>query len=160
MEIFGFFIVLLVIAVPAAAFVALSNSNKALREIDSIKKELKKIAAKKDSHPKKSTIQKLVESNNDTIKDTANEPPPIPTQETEEYAVLSTVWTESKSYQTGNLITVNFVLESNNEKPLNEHYKKARVSLIRKNDGEDREIISSKLVDVVDGQVMLSLIHI
>ena len=47
MEIFGFFIVLLVIAVPAAAFVALSNSNKALREIDSIKKELKKIAAKK-----------------------------------------------------------------------------------------------------------------
>ena len=46
MEIFGFFIVLLVIAVPAAAFVALSNSNKALREIDSIKKELKKIAAK------------------------------------------------------------------------------------------------------------------
>ena len=80
MEIFGFFIVLLVIAVPAAAFVALSNSNKALREIDSIKKELKKIAAKKDSHPKKSTIQKLVESNNDTIKDTANEPPPIPTK--------------------------------------------------------------------------------
>ena len=52
------------------------------------------------------------------------------------------------------MITVKFVLEANNGKPLNEHYNKARVSLIRKNDGEDREIISSKLVDVVDGQIM------
>ena len=64
------------------------------------------------------------------------------------------LWTESKSYQTGNLITVKFVLEANNGKPLNEHYNKARVSLIRKNDGKEREVISSKLVDVVDGQIM------
>ena len=68
--------------------------------------------------------------------------------------MLSTLWTESKSYETGNLITVKFVLEANNGKPLNEHYNKARVSLIRKNDGKEREVISSKLVDVVDGQIM------
>ena len=154
MEIFGFFMVLLAIAVPVAAFVALSNSNKALREIETLKKEIKKLSAQKVSSPKTSTLQKLVESNNGTIKDTAHEPPPVSTQETEEYAVLSTLWTESKSYETGNLITVKFVLEANNGKPLNEHYNKARVSLIRKNDGKEREVISSKLVDVVDGQIM------
>ena len=53
MEIFGFFMALLAIAVPVAAFVALSNSNRAFYEkIDSIKKELKKIAAQKVSSPK------------------------------------------------------------------------------------------------------------
>ena len=76
MEIFGFFMALLAIAVPVAAFVALSNSNKALREIETLKKEIKKLSAQKVSSPKTSTMQKLVESNNDTIKDTANEPPP------------------------------------------------------------------------------------
>ena len=135
MEIFGFFIVLLVIAVPAAAFVALSNSKKALREIDSIKKELKKIAAKKDSHPKKSTIQKLVESNNNTIKDTANEPPPIQPRDRRIRSFIN--WTESKSYETGNLITVKFVL-----KPIMENRSmnitKSKVSLIRKNDGKEK----------------------
>ena len=47
MEIFGFFMVLLAIAVPVAAFVALSNSNKALREIDSKEKRLRNYQHKK-----------------------------------------------------------------------------------------------------------------
>ena len=43
MEILGFILVLLAISVPICAFLALSQSNKALREIEELKSKLDKL---------------------------------------------------------------------------------------------------------------------
>ena len=187
MEILAFILALLVISVPICAFLALSQSNKALREIEVLKEKLVKLhqnqidsltqdKALEEIEALKSTISKLsLEQRKTQTKETVDmrsfsqeksqpvkiekstgTPPPIPKTTIEENLVEGTIWTEQHSYEEGNTITANYVLRHKDKKSLSAEYSKARLTLIRKNYGEndqEREEIISKLVNVFQGQV-------
>ena len=187
MPILALLLTLLVIAVPICAFIALSQSNKALREIETLKQELNKLFREQSrSQPnddllneiesiksklnklsleqRKSQLRKTVDtcstskekSKSVAIQEEPIQPPPLPKTTSEEGLVQPTVWTESKSYEEGNIITVNYVLRTKDGKKLSEGYKKARLTLIRKTygqNGEEKEIIESKLLNVFQAQV-------
>ena len=187
MPILALLLTLLVIAVPICAFIALSQSNKALREIETLKQELNKLFREQSrSQPNddllneiesiKSKLNKLsleqrasqptktVDSRTISqertkpikIEEKSIQPPPLPKTTTEEGLVQPNVWTESKSYEEGNIITVNYVLRSKGGKKLSEGYNKARLTLIRKTygkNGEEKETIESKLLNVFQAQV-------
>ena len=90
------------------------------------------------------------------IEKNTGTPPPIPKTTIEENLVEGTIWTEQHSYEEGNTITANYVLRHKDKKSLSAEYSKARISLIRKNYGDnnqEREGIYSKLVNVFQGQV-------
>ena len=187
MEILAFILALLVIFVPICAFLALSQSNKALREIEDLKSKLVKLhqnqidsltqdKALEEIEALKSTISKLSLEQRKTqtkqtvdmrsvsqeksqpvkIEKSTGTPPPIPKTTIEENLVEGTIWTEQHSYEQGNTITANYVLRHKDKKSLTAEYSKARLTLIRKNYGEndqEREEIISKLVNVFQGQV-------
>ncbi len=187
MEILAFILALLVISVPICAFIALSQSNKALREIEDLKSKLVKLHQTQINSPTqdkalgeiealKSTISKLsLEQRKTQTKETVDmrsvsqeksqpvkiekstgTPPPIPKTTIEESLVEGTIWTEQHSYEEGNTITANYVLRHKDKKTLSAEFSKARLTLIRKNYGEndqEREEIISKLVNVFQGQV-------
>ena len=90
------------------------------------------------------------------IEKSTGTPPPIPKTTIEENLVEGTIWTEQHSYEEENTITANYVLRHKDKKSLSAEYSKARLTLIRKNYGEndqEREEIISKLVNVFQGQV-------
>ena len=187
MEILAFILALLVISVPICAFLALSQSNKALREIEVIKEKLVKLhqtqinsltqdKALEEIEALKSKISKLsLEKRKTQTKETVDmrsvsreksqpvkiekstdTPPPIPKTTIEENLVEGTIWTEQHSYEEGNTITANYVLRHKDKKSFSAEHSKARLTLIRKNYGEndqEREEIISKLVNVFQGQV-------
>ena len=187
MEILAFILALLVIFVPICAFLALSQSNKALREIEDLKSKLVKLhqnqidsltqdKALEEIEALKSTISKLSLEQRKTqtkqtvdmrsvsqeksqpvkIEKSTGTPPPIPKTTIEENLVEGTIWTEQHSYEEGNTITANYVLRHKDKKSLSAEFSKARLTLIRKNYGEndqEREEIISKLVNVFQGQV-------
>ena len=187
MEILAFILFLLLISVPICAFLALSQSNKALREIEVLKEKLVKLHQTQINSPTqdkaleeiealKSKISKLsLEKRKTQTKETVDmrsvsqeksqpvkiekstsTPPPIPKTTIEENLVEGTIWTEQHSYEEGNTITANYVLRHKDKKSLSAEYSKARLTLIRKNYGEndqEREEIISKLVNVFQGQV-------
>ena len=187
MEILAFILALLVISVPICAFLALSQSNKALREIEVIKEKLVKLhqtqinsltqdKALEEIEALKSKISKLsLEKRKTQTKETVDmrsvsreksqpvkiekstdTPPPIPKTTIEENLVEGTIWTEQHSYEEGNTITANYVLRHKDKKYFSAEHSKARLTLIRKNYGEndqEREEIISKLVNVFQGQV-------
>ena len=187
MEILAFILALLVISVPICAFLALSQSNKALREIEVLKEKLVKLHQTQINSPTqdkaleeiealKSKISKLsLEKRKTQTKETVDmrsvsqeksqpvkiekstgTPPPIPKTTIEENLVEGTIWTEQHSYEEENTITANYVLRHKDKKSLSAEYSKARLTLIRKNYGEndqEKEEIISKLVNVFQGQV-------
>ena len=187
MPILAFLLTLLVIAVPICAFIALSQSNKALREIETLKQELNKLfreqsrsqpnddllneiesiksklnklsLEQRESQPTKTVDSRSISQKRTepiTIKEESIQPPPVPKTTTEENLVQPTVWTESRSYEEGNTITVNYVLRTKDGKKLSKGYNKARLTLIRKTygqNGEEKETIESKLLNVFQSQV-------
>ena len=187
MQIVALLLTLLVIAIPICAFLALSQSNKALREIETLKQELNKLFREQSrSQPNddllneiesiKSKLNKLsleqrasqptktIDSRSisqertkpTTVEEKSIQPSPLPQTTTEESLVQPTLWTESRSYEEGNTITVNYVLRTKDGKKLSEGYNKARLTLIRKTygqNGEEKEIIESKLLNVFQSQV-------
>ena len=187
MPIIALLLTLLVIAVPICAFIALSQSNKALREIETLKQELNKLfreqsrsqlnddllneiesiksklnklsLAQRASQPTKTFDSRSISQERTkptTVEEKSIQPSPLAQTTTEESLVQPTVWTESKSYEEGNTITVNYVLRTKDGKKLSEGYNKARLTLIRKTygqNGEEKEIIESKLLNVFQAQV-------
>jgi hypothetical protein len=131
-----------------------------LNEIESIKSKLNKLSLEQ----RKSQLKKTVDtrsiskekSKSVAIQEEPTQPPPLPKTTTEEGLVQPTVWTESKSYEEGNIITVNYVLRTKDGEKLSEGYNKARLTLIRKTygqNGEEKETIESKLLNVFQAQV-------
>ena len=136
------------------------TQDKALEEIEALKSKISKLSLEQRKTQTKKTVDMRSVSQEKSqpvgIEKSTDTPPPIPKTTIEENLVEGTIWTEQHSYEEGNTITANYVLRHKDKKSLSAEYSKARLTLIRKNYGEndqEREEIISKLVNVFQGQV-------
>ena len=136
------------------------TQDKALEEIEALKSTISKLSLEQRKTQTKETVDMRSVSQEKSqpvkIEKNTGTPPPIPKTTIEENLVEGTIWTEQHSYEEGNTITANYVLRHKDKKSLSAEYSKARISLIRKNYGDnnqEREGIYSKLVNVFQGQV-------
>ena len=136
------------------------TQDKALEEIEALKSKISKLSLEQRKTQTKETVDMRSVSQEKSqpvkIEKNTGTPPPIPKTTIEENLVEGTIWTEQHSYEEGNTITANYVLRHKDKKSLSAEYSKARISLIRKNYGDnnqEREGIYSKLVNVFQGQV-------
>mgnify|MGYP003325339492 CR=1 FL=1 len=136
------------------------TQDKALEEIEALKSKISKLSLEQRKTQTKKTVDMRSVSQEKSqpvgIEKSTDTPPPIPKNTIEENLVEGTIWTEQHSYEEGNTITANYVLRHKDKKSLSAEYSKARISLIRKNYGDndqEREGIYSKLVNVFQGQV-------
>ena len=138
----------------------LLTQDKALEEIEALKSTISKLSLEQRKTQTKETVDMRTVSQEKSqpvkIEKGTSTPPPIPKNTIEENLVEGTIWTEQHSYEEGNTITANYVLRHKDKKSLSAEFSKARLTLIRKNYGEndqEREEIISKLVNVFQGQV-------
>ena len=136
------------------------TQGKALEEIEALKSTISKLSLEQRKTQTNKTVDMRSVSQEKSqpvkIEKSTITPPPIPKTTIEENLVEGTIWTEQHSYEEGNTITANYVLRHKDKKSLSAEYSKARLTLIRKNYGEndqEREEIISKLVNVFQGQV-------
>ena len=136
------------------------TQDKALEEIEALKSTISKLSLEQRKTQTKQTVDMRSVSQEKSqpvkIEKSTGTPPPIPKTTIEENLVEGTIWTEQHSYEEGNTITANYVLRHKDKKSLSAEFSKARLTLIRKNYGEndqEREEIISKLVNVFQGQV-------
>ena len=136
------------------------TQDKALEEIEALKSTISKLSLEQRKTQTKQTVDMRSVSQEKSqpvkIEKSTGTPPPIPKTTIEENLVEGTIWTEQHLYEQGNTITANYVLRHKDKKSLTAEYSKARLTLIRKNYGEndqEREEIISKLVNVFQGQV-------
>ena len=136
------------------------TQGKALEEIEALKSTISKLSLEQRKTQTNKTVDMRSVSQEKSqpvkIEKSTSTPPPIPKTTIEENLVEGTIWTEQHSYEEGNTITANYVLRHKDKKSLSAEYSKARLTLIRKNYGEndqEREEIISKLVNVFQGQV-------
>ena len=136
------------------------TQGKALEEIEALKSTISKLSLEQRKTQTNKTVDMRSVSQEKSqpvkIEKSTSTPPPIPKTTIEENLVEGTIWTEQHSYEQGNTITANYVLRHKDKKSLTAEYSKARLTLIRKNYGEndqEREEIISKLVNVFQGQV-------
>ena len=136
------------------------TQDKALEEIEALKSTISKLSLEQRKTQTKQTVDMRSVSQEKSqpvkIEKNTGTPPPIPKTTIEENLVEGTIWTEQHSYEEGNTITANYVLRHKDKKSLSAEYSKARLTLIRKNYGEndqEKEEIISKLVNVFQGQV-------
>ena len=136
------------------------TQDKALEEIEALKSKISKLSLEQRKTQTKETVDMRSVSQEKSqpvkIEKNTGTPPPIPKTTIEENLVEGTIWTEQHSYEEGNTITANYVLRHKDKKSLSAEYSKARLTLIRKNYGEndqEKEEIISKLVNVFQGQV-------
>ena len=136
------------------------TQDKALEEIEALKSTISKLSLEQRKTQTKETVDMRSVSQEKSqpvkIEKNTGTPPPIPKTTIEENLVEGTIWTEQHSYEEGNTITANYVLRHKDKKSFSAEYSKARISLIRKNYGDnnqEREGIYSKLVNVFQGQV-------
>ena len=136
------------------------TQDKALEEIEALKSKISKLSLEQRKTQTKETVDMRSVSREKSqpvkIEKSTDTPPPIPKTTIEENLVEGTIWTEQHSYEEGNTITANYVLRHKDKKYFSAEHSKARLTLIRKNYGEndqEREEIISKLVNVFQGQV-------
>ena len=136
------------------------TQDKALEEIEALKSTISKLSLEQRKTQTKQTVDMRSVSQEKSqpvkIEKSTGTPPPIPKTTIEENLVEGTIWTEQHSYEEENTITANYVLRHKDKKSLSAEYSKARLTLIRKNYGEndqEKEEIISKLVNVFQGQV-------
>ena len=143
---------LILLILVALVIVALNKSSKALREIEQLRERLRKLSLHYSSL-KDNELKEISGSS----KKTDISPPDLPPELPSSLEYISTIWTDSKKYETNCPLLVNFCITTKGDEIIPDEIKKARVTLVRERESDansdDRQIITSKLLDFDQDQI-------
>ena len=146
------FIQFILLVLVALVIVALNKSSKALREIEELRERLRKLSLHYSSL-KDNELKEISGSS----KKTDIPPPDLPPELPSSLEYISTIWTDSKKYETNCPLLVNFCITTQGDEIIPDEIKKARVTLVRERESDansdDRQIITSKLLDFDQDQI-------